>query len=91
MRLEVFVHTGCFSQKSALALAEELHRQFPQWTIQVIENHGQAEALGIVTLPAFVLDGQVIAVGVPRLEWLLEKLRNAPSAWTRHFPAHHDR
>lgn len=34
----------------------------------------RAEAVGIMVTPAFVLNGEIIAVGVPKKEWLVAKL-----------------
>jgi hypothetical protein len=40
-----------------------------------VDNRDRAEHLGLVVLPAFVLNGKVLAVGVPRKEWLFRQLR----------------
>ncbi len=73
--LEIFVHGGCLSEQPAVALAEELRKEFPTWMVQVVDNRDRAEHLGLLVLPAFVLNGKVLAVGVPRKEWLFRQLR----------------
>lgn len=73
--LEIFVHSGCPSEQPAVALADELRKEFPTWLVQVVDDQARAEDLGLVVLPAFVLNGRVLAVGVPRKEWLFRQLR----------------
>lgn len=73
--LDIFVHHGCLSEQPALRLAKEIENEFPAWKIQVVDNWEQAQSLGIITLPAFVLNGELLAVGVPRKEWLIRQLR----------------
>lgn len=75
--LEIFVHDGCISEQPALALAQEIQREFPALHVQIwqeADGRDRAQALGILAVPAFVLDGQVLAVGVPGKEWLVRKL-----------------
>lgn len=76
--LEVFVHPGCISEKSALALARELQAAWPALEVRirsVPEASERAQTLGIIVTPAFVLNGTIIAVGVPRKGWLIAKLQ----------------
>lgn len=73
--VEVFVHRGCLSEQPALVLANEIQKAFPAWQVQVIDSQDRAQALGVIAFPAFVLNGNVLAVGVPRKEWLMRLLR----------------
>jgi len=76
--LEVFVHPGCMSEKSALALARELQAVCPALELKIWsfpEASQRAQALGVIVSPAFVLNGTIIAVGVPRKGWLVAKLQ----------------
>jgi hypothetical protein len=76
--LEVFIHPGCISEKSALALARELQPVRSALDVKIWsfpEASERAQALGVVIAPAFVLNGKIIAVGVPRKGWLVAKLR----------------
>jgi len=76
--LELFLHPGCISEKSALALARELQSVWPALEVRIRslpEASERAQALGVIVTPAFVLDGTIIAVGVPRKGWLAAKLQ----------------
>jgi hypothetical protein len=76
--LEVFVHPGCISEKSALTLARELQAVWPALEVRIRSFPGASErarTLGVIVAPAFVLNGTIIAVGVPRKGWLVAKLQ----------------
>jgi len=76
--LEVFVHPGCISEKSALTLARELQAIWSALDVKIWslpEASERAQALGVIVAPAFVLNGKIIAVGVPRKAWLVAKLQ----------------
>ena len=76
--LEVFVHPGCLSERSAMVLARELQAVWSALDVKIWslpEASERAQALGVIVAPAFVLDGTIIAVGVPRKEWLVAKLQ----------------
>lgn len=74
--LEVFVHGGCASEESARHAAEAIRREFPAWDISIRQlGDCRAESLGVIAAPTFALDGRIVAVGVPRTEWLLRTLR----------------
>ena len=75
-QLEIFIHQGCASEQSARLVANEIQREFPAWEISMRQlGETRAESLGIIAAPTFVLDGRIVAVGVPRTEWLLKTLR----------------
>ncbi|MEW6543118.1 MAG: hypothetical protein AB1411_05855 [Nitrospirota bacterium] len=73
--LEVFLHPGCPSEQPARRLAQEIQQEYSNWQVRVIGSKDRARKLGISVLPAFVLNGRAIAVGVPRKEWLIGLLR----------------
>jgi predicted DsbA family dithiol-disulfide isomerase len=74
--LEVFVHAGCLSERLALALVQEIQQEFSGLKAEVHQAaEERAQILGIIVAPAFVLDGQILAVGVPSREWLARRLR----------------
>ena len=73
--VEVFVHRGCLSEQPALVLANEIQKAFPAWQVQVVDSQDRARALGVIAFPAFVLNGEVLVVGVPKKEWLMGILR----------------
>ncbi len=72
--LEVFVHRSCLSEQPAIRLADEIQEEFPAWQVRVVDDVARAQSIGITTLPAFVLNGSLLAVGVPRREWLMRQL-----------------
>ncbi len=76
--LEIFLHQGCLSESAALALGREVLTAYPDLAVRICtfpEMRDRAEELGITVMPAFVLNGKIIAVGVPRKEWLVAKLQ----------------
>lgn len=75
-RLEVFVHKGCLSEQGARGLARTIHEALPAWEICIRHvSDKETDALALIALPAFVVDGQVLATGIPRKDWLVTKLR----------------
>ncbi len=74
--LDILVHRGCISEASARTLAQEIKHELPDWQIDVRPAEKQdTDALGILAFPAFLLDGRVLATGIPRKDWLLARLR----------------
>ena len=74
--LEIVVHRGCLSEQSVRTLAREIQHELPNWDIDVrLAEQEDTDMIGIVVFPAILLDGQILATGVPRKEWLLAKLR----------------
>ena len=79
-RLDILVHGGCLSEHSARSLAEEIRHELPHWDIIVKPAvAGDPDLSGGIVFPAFLLDGRVLATGVPKKDWLVERLR----AWDR--------
>lgn len=74
--LEIFVHRGCLSELSVFGLGNQIQEAFPGLQVRVIDDRERARTLGIVVLPAFVLDGNLLVVGIPRREWLVRLLRD---------------
>ncbi len=75
-RLDILVHRGCLSEQSARTLAREIQHELPNWHIDVRPAEKQdSDSLGILAFPAFLLDGRILATGIPRKDWLLAKLR----------------
>lgn len=81
--LEIFIHEGCATEQSARDVALQIRREFPAWTVSVKQlGSTRAEFLGVIAAPTFVLDGRIVAVGLPRTEWLVRTLRE----WIDHAP-----
>jgi len=89
-RLDILVHGGCLSEKSARNLAREIQHELPVWHINVrsVEKR-DADSLGILGLPAFVLEGEVLVTGIPQKDWLLARLREweRGERWSGLLPA----
>jgi len=76
--LEVFVYPGRSAGEAARSLAQDLRRTLPDMEIMIQElpeARNRADTVGVFTVPAFVLDGAVFAIGVPTKDWLVQKLR----------------
>jgi hypothetical protein len=74
-RIDFYFHDGCLSQPSLLLLAKDIEALYPTWTVTVHQLAGHdLEALGFPVLPAVVLDGQIVATGIPSKAWLLQKV-----------------
>ncbi len=71
-RLDVFVHKGCLSEQRARGLAHAIHEALPAWEVCVRHVAGSS---AIIALPAFVVNGEVLATGIPRKDWLIAKLQ----------------
>jgi hypothetical protein len=75
-RLDILVHRGCLSEQSARIFAQEIQQELPDWHIEVRPAGRQdTDSLGILAFPAFLIDGRILATGIPRKDWLLAKLR----------------
>ncbi len=76
--LEVFVHRGCPSEARARSVAQEIGTAYSQLQIHVCQAHTYPQRiseLGLLILPSFVLNGRLLAVGVPRTIWLMAELQ----------------
>lgn len=74
--LEILVHQGCMSERSARTLARDIQQELPAWHIDVRSAEKRdTESLGILVFPAIVLEGRVLVTGIPQKDWLLARLR----------------
>lgn len=77
--LEMFIHRGCLSENAALVLLKEIQAMSAELDVTIHrlpEAQDRAMALDVVVTPAFVLDGKLLVVGVPRKEWLIARLNS---------------
>ncbi|MBS0169897.1 MAG: hypothetical protein JSR62_06040 [Nitrospira sp.] len=75
-RLKILLHRGCLSEQSVRTLAREIQHELPNWDIDVrLAEQEDTDSIGILVFPAILLDGQILATGFPRKDWLLTKLR----------------
>jgi len=75
-RLDILVRRGCMSEQSARALAKEIQQELHAWHIDVrtADKH-DSDSLGVRVFPTFLLDGRVLATGIPQKDWLLARLK----------------
>lgn len=74
--LDILVHRGCLSEQSAQTLAKEIQQELPHWHIDIrAACKENCDALGVLVFPAFLIDGRILATGIPRKEWLLARLK----------------
>ena len=74
-RLTILIHQGCLSDHSVQMLAEEIQGHLPDWTVDITPAELSADSSGLVAFPAFLVDGTLLATGLPEKEWLLQRLR----------------
>lgn len=80
-QVDFYFHDGCLSQQSVLRLARELQQSCPAWHIAIhplLED--EATALGFQVLPTTVLNGSTVAAGIPKIDWLLERMKECEQA-----------
>ena len=75
-QMAFYFHDGCLSRQSVLLLAREIQQDCPDWhiTIHPLLEH-EAKALGFHVLPTIVMNGRTVAAGVPKKDWLLERMK----------------
>lgn len=75
-QVDLYYHAGCLSQQTILLLAKDLEQGCPGWTVAshpLLDD--EVTAKGFQVLPAVVINGRVVASGIPRKEWLVRILR----------------
>ncbi len=74
-QMDFYFHDGCLSEQPILFLAREVRRECPSWTIVIhpLLEH-EAKAMGFDALPIIVMNGETLATGIPKKDWLLEKM-----------------
>jgi hypothetical protein len=80
-RVDFYFHKGCMSQQSVLLLAKELEQSYPDWHIAIhpLLEH-EVKALGFHVLPTIVMNGSTVAAGIPKKDWLLERMKECEKA-----------
>jgi hypothetical protein len=80
-QVDFYFHDGCLSQQSILVLAKEIQQDSPAWQITLhplLRN--EAEKLDFHVLPVIVMNGDILATGIPKKDWLLEQMRTCETA-----------
>ena len=78
-KLELFVSDHCLSLQQAMRLYDALRTQFPGVEFEVVDflaHKDRAELLGIFIVPTFVMDGRILATGVPAQEKIIKEIRS---------------
>ncbi|MDN5940988.1 MAG: hypothetical protein L0H94_03805 [Nitrospira sp.] len=80
-QVDFYFHDGCLSQQSILLLTRELRQNCPAWHISAhpLLEH-EAKALGFQILPTTVINGSAIATGMPKIGWLLDRMKECENA-----------
>jgi hypothetical protein len=79
--MDFYFHEGCVSCQSILLLSKELQQECPTWRIAIHSlSEEQVKATGFHILPAIVISGATIAIGLPKKDWLLEKMKECERA-----------
>ncbi len=76
-RIELFISKTCLSYQPAMELLSGVKEAFPECEFEVVdcrEERKRARAAGVVMDPAFLLDGEVVMVGLPEKDLLIEKV-----------------
>jgi Thioredoxin domain len=80
--LDVYLTSSCFGCVEARRLAEAAARRFPGCAVRVIdlEREPRARPEGIVAVPTYLLDGEVLFLGNPRSADLFRRLEQSAAA-----------
>ncbi len=74
--LKILITDHCFGCEEAIRLFHELRNLMPHLSVELLDldAEGAVPPEGVVAVPAYLLDGQTIFLGNPRIEKLLERL-----------------
>ena len=80
-QMDFYFHDSCLSRQSVLLLAREIQQDCPAWHIAIhpLLEH-EVKALGFHVLPTIVMNGSTVAAGVPKKDWLLERMKECERA-----------
>ena len=79
-KLELFISENCLSLQPAMQLFAGLQKEFPDLAFEWVDhpkNMARAKKAGVFIIPSFVLDAQIISVGLPSKKEITLKLREA--------------
>ncbi|THJ24911.1 MAG: hypothetical protein CAF45_003740 [Nitrospira sp. CG24E] len=80
-QMDFYFHDSCLSRQSVLLLAGEIEQDCPDWHIAIhpLSEH-EVNALGFPVLPAILMNGNIVAAGLPKKDWLLERMKECEQA-----------
>ncbi len=76
-RLDIYVTPACFGCERARQLADDLRMcHLPGVEINLIDlsNPAAIRPTSVFAVPTYLLDGRVLSLGNPELDWLCRKL-----------------
>jgi hypothetical protein len=74
--MDFYFHDSCMSRQSVLLLARDIQQNCPAWHIEIHPlREYEATALGFHVLPTIVMNGSTVAAGIPKKDWLLERIK----------------
>jgi hypothetical protein len=81
-RLDIFVSAHCFGCLEARRLAEAVAERFAAVSVRLVdlEHDREPKPEGVVAVPAYLLDGAIIALGNPRQADLFSQVERALAA-----------
>ena len=77
-RLDIYIEGGCKNCLTSVTIAEQVKEQMPAVQVNVIDlvQEPNRRREQIFAVPTFILNGEILSLGNPRLEDLLAALRN---------------
>ena len=79
LKLDIYLTPSCFGCAEALRLAQAAASRFPRCVVRVVdlEREPQARPDGLVAVPTYLLDGEVLCLGNPRQADLFRRLEQS--------------
>ncbi len=78
--LDIYVGPNCFGCDTAHTIAKEIQSiQLPGVRIRVIDlgNPANVRPASVFAVPTYLLNGRVLSLGNPEVEWLRDQLTDA--------------
>ena len=81
-QLQIYVSAHCFGREEAERIAASIATRYGQWSVQVVDLDAVPDARPdcVVAVPAYLLDGEIIAFGNPREQELIVEIEEAAAA-----------
>ena len=78
--LDIYVGPNCFGRDTAHTIAKEMQSiELPGVRIRVIDlgNPANVRPASVFAVPTYLLNGKVLSLGNPEVEWLRDQLTDA--------------
>lgn len=75
-RLEIYIERGCENCNAAKLIADRVREQMPEVQLSLIDlvREPHRRPKDVFAVPTYLLDGEILSLGNPRLEDLLAAL-----------------